>query len=352
MPRIVIDCRFADSRTGLGTYTRELVTALLERNDPWEYLLLHKKNADGWLGSARATRRVFDHPHYSPAEQVLLPVLLARSRADLFFSPQFNVPMIMPVPFLCTVHDLILHDVPNHASFVRRVAYRAVFDAAIRRARRIIAVSHATASALHSQYPALAADRVSVVFPGVSERFTRQNELERQRVKATYNLPDRFLLYVGSAKEHKNLPGLLSAYRLLRSHIDLVLVTGGPELSRVSLPTGVRIVSPVADEDLPGLYSCATAFVTASLAEGFGLPVIEALACGCPTVAYSLPSFVEHASGRAVLVDVSEVALAEGIQSVLSLPPDREALSQGWHERYSWEHSAEQLAACFSRELH
>src|SRR6185436_11796887 len=110
MSLVAIDCRFASYHAGLGRYTRELTSALLKRDDPWDYMLLVKDPAESWLRGLPSSPRIVAAPfaHYSFAEQWHLPRVIRESGADLLFSPHFNVPLRSPVPFLITVHDLIL----------------------------------------------------------------------------------------------------------------------------------------------------------------------------------------------------------------------------------------------------
>lgn len=319
MQKILIDCRFSSAQAGLGRYTRELVTHLLKRDDPVSYHLLLRREHEDWLKAIDRsyTSTVVNIPHYSLAEQTTLPRLIQSSRSDLFFSPHFNVPLFCPIPFVVTIHDLILHHFGNGASLLRKVAYRTLMRNALRHAQSIIAVSRSVASELHDMYGSRIANKIRVVHEGVDAAFHPISSNEQLPSLSRYGIRKPFFLYVGNAKQHKNVPLLIRAFvESGRSDCELVLVCGGREaLDLHPLPSGVRMVQGISDEDLPALYSAATACVTASLYEGFCLPVAEALACGTPVVAANRGAIAEIAQGHATLIEPTIDAFKEAFST-------------------------------------
>lgn len=306
MKRIVMDCRFAGGNTGLGRYTRELVTHILSQPGlPYRPVLLVRSRNEGWLTMLVAQVEVVECSvsHYSVAEQRALPGLLRRLRADLFFSPHFNVPLFCPVPYVMSVHDLILHRYPNQASWLKQQAYRFLMKRAVSRATAVIAVSEFTKREVQSVCGQKAAEKTVVILEGASSDFHPRTREEQDAVRERYHLTRPYFLYVGNAKQHKNVSFLLDAYRAAAPDADLILVMNGREAERLSLPPGARRLTEVPDADLPVLYGAARATVTASLYEGFGLPVVEAEACGCPVIALRASSIPEVASPAATLLE-------------------------------------------------
>lgn len=307
MSTIAIDCRFASTHSGLGRYTRELTRHLLSLDDCHRYVLIIRPEAQDWTRSLPVRSDVIvrevNAPHYSLREHVLLPRLLREQGADLLFSMHFNVPLFCPTPFIATIHDLILHHYPNAAPIARQAAYRLQMRRTVNAAQKLICVSDFVRKEVSSVYGPAVAGKTLVIHEGVASAFSRQAASEQQRVRSRYGIAGSFYLYVGNAKQHKNLQLLLQCFRALGdTGTSLVLVTGGREAERLQLPSGVQILPHVADEDLPALYSSARALVTCSLYEGFCLPVVEALSCGCPVVAPQHPPFPEVTQGRALLV--------------------------------------------------
>lgn len=346
MALLGIDCRFASAHTGLGTYTRELVSALLAHPQPWHVVLFVSKTSDPWISHLPAGVRIIPLPftHYSLAEQLRFPGIIRRSGIRALFSPQFNVPFFCPVPFVCTVHDLILHQYPNRASPLRQLGYRLLFWHAVRSARHIICVSQSTRDALVHAYPSVDTASVSVIAPGVSSSFHPRSAQEQGFIRRRYDLPEEFVLYVGNAKQHKNVQMLIDAFATSgRGAVELVLVTGGKEASALSLAPRVRTLRDVDQQDLPALYSTARGFVSPSLAEGFGLPMLEAQACGCPVLAIRRDSIPAECAAQAILVEPTVAALAEGLKQLLSTH-DRRVLSADARARYSWHSTAEHVA--------
>ena len=338
--RIAIDCRFAPSCSGLGTYTRNIVRHLLLRGDPFAYTLFVRDTGEEWLnalptGSFQLS--AFRFPHYSVAEQLFLPRAIRKTRADLLFAPHFNVPFFCPAPFVVTIHDLILHTRVHAASRWKHAAYRALFRHAVRRARRVIAVSAYTAGEVGREYGSK--EGIVVIREGVDARFCAQTREDSAKLRNAYGLRRPFFLYVGSNKPHKNLQMLVDAYAALGgTATELVLLTGDRSVSDLRLVPGVRVFPGVRDDDMALFYSAAKAFVTATLAEGYCLPIAEALACGCPVIATNIGAIPEIAGKSALLIEPTIHALVRALKhspAAPALPP----------QPRSWQDAAAETAA-------
>lgn len=357
MQQIGIDCRFSSLHGGLGTYTRSLVSALLLRSDPWATTLFVKNLSDPWLSSlppdsARIIYTPFDH--YSLAEQTALPNALQDAGCDLLLFPHFNVPLFTQTPFVCTVHDLILHRFPNESSLWKRLAYKFVLSSALRNARAVSCVSEYSKEELLRYYGSRVAAKTSVISPGVSNLFSPQSSEVQDKIRQKYSLHAPFLIYIGNAKEHKNTPVLLEAFAQSGLEgVELVLVTGGHESLRLVRMPNVRYLQNVDDEDLSALLSASHACVTATLLEGFCLPLIEAMACGTPVVATNTGPIPAITGGHAVLSDPSVDAFSAALRSIVLHPPSHQALSAArlWSQGYSWDIAAAETAALLMSSL-
>lgn len=339
---IGIDCRFGGTFSGLGSYTRALVPNLLRRSDSIQYTLFVRSIEEAWIrelpkSSTNYELRTTDFPHYSLSEQVLFPLALRRSGIDLFFSLHFNVPLACPVPFVATIHDLILHRYPNEAPLWKQMAYRCVMRHTVTQARALIAVSRFVSLELGETYGEDIARRTTIIPEGVEARFSRCPDRAQEDVLRKYNIRTPFFFYVGNAKEHKNVRMLIAAFKNLHSsEKTLVLVTSGPEADFLKPLEGIRRLSSVPEEDLPALYSAAEAFVTASLYEGFCLPIAEALACGCPVIALRTGAIPEVVGEGGVLVEATAEALSWAMRS-----PPPPSCGGRWRR---WETVAEETA--------
>ena len=334
MTTIGIDCRFAGTQTGLGRYTRELTSHLLKRTDPVQYVLFVSAGDHTWVPKNPLTHFslfTFHSPHYSFSEQLFFPNLIRRSGIDLLFSPHFNVPLLCPVPFVATIHDLILHRYPNQAPRMKRLAYRVVMRHAIQASRALIAVSAFTASEIMHEYGKELREKITVIHEAASDEFARKSAAASGPVLKKYSLSKPFFLYVGSCKEHKNVQMLIDAYRSLGStDTELVLVTGGKETDALQLCDGVRVLRAVPDADLPSLYFFAVSFVTASLYEGFGLPVLEAAASGCPVIVTNRGALPEIAPASARIVEPTVEDLADALREPPQ--PSESGAMRSWGE--------------------
>lgn len=332
----------AGTKTGLARYTNELVAALLARNDEQcTYVLLVRSETDMPPPPAPHRMLVADIPHYSLREQTVLPHLLRASGADIAFFPHFNAPFFLSLPFVVTVHDLILHRHPGNASMLKRAAYRILLSRALRRASAIIAVSRWTADDLAYTYGRAIERRVNVIGEGVHASYAPQSASVVEGIRMRYGIQRPFFLYVGNAKPHKNLSLLVRAFTEASIDTDLIIVSGDPDAQACASSPNVRVLSQVSDDDLPGMYSAARCFVTASLEEGYCLPVAEALACGCPVIATNRSAIPEILTGHGLLV---EPTLETFVNAFRSPPTLAAPVIVG-----SWTRAAEETVALLQR---
>lgn len=314
MRTIFVDARFGDRVAGLGSYVRGLVSSLVTHDPATQWILLVSDVAALWLQALRShpNVRLFQAhiPHYSLSEHYALPRIIARSNADIAFFPHFSVPLSCPIPYVCTLHDLTLHRFAADASIVRRLAYRIVVSRAVSRARCIMVPTNAVRDDLLHHFRS-AADRVHVVPLGIDEHFRPSSPDAIASVRQKYHVSLPYFVYVGNRKAHKNVPLLLDAFHRsgLTSNTQLLLIAE----PSTDDPPGVRTLSGVPPEDLAALYSGAIATVTATQAEGFCLPLLEALRCGCPVMCSDIPTTREVTGGYATLVDCSSDAFARAL---------------------------------------
>jgi len=304
---------------------------------------------------------------FSVQQQWRLRSLARRHRLDLYHSPYYLMPYAMPCPVVVTIHDLIPEFYPHALPANRPAAlFRLLVGLAARRAAMILVDSEATRVDI-SRCGIAPASRVGVVPLGVSETFARRSADRQDEVRSRYGLDRPYLLYVGINKPHKNLVRLVRAWASMpveaRQHHYLVIA--GPKdarhgsLSRciedLGLGDTVRLVGRIAEEHLPSLYAGAVAFAFPSLYEGFGLPVLEAMACGTPVVCSSTPSVAEVAGDAALLFDPEHVSsIRDALLRVLTEPDVRVRLRQAGRTRaahFSWECTASQTLAAYRRTL-
>lgn len=284
-------------------------------------------------------------PLLHPLEPVLLTGVLCALRPRVYFSPGFNPPVWSPAPFVFTIHDLIHLHVPAEASRAKHAYYRLVVRPAASRAYCVLTVSHYTHQEI-VEWTGLPAERVVVVGNGVGPAFTP--------VGAHHTPGYPYLFYVGSRKPHKNLPRLLQGFGHSGLHRDLCLVlTGLPDaalsqqITALQLQERVVYAGHLTEPELAAYYRGAMALVCPSLYEGFGLPPLEAMACGTPVVTSNRTALPEVVGEAAVLVDPNDVeAIAWGIRRIVDDQGLRQALvHQGLAraQQFTWEHTAERV---------
>jgi glycosyltransferase involved in cell wall biosynthesis len=334
-PRVGVDGRELREgvRTGIRRYTLEVLRAAAARG--LDCVLYGDRGARLDAAPAGVVTAMLGGPPAPWWDQVTLPAALRRDRIDVFLSPYYKRPLAAPCPVVVTIHDLFFIGYPG-----RR---RPLYDAAMTRLARLYARGAAAivADSEHSRRAiverlGIPPGHITVVPVGLGREFQPATPSPAQR--ARYGLGPRYALYVGNFLPHKNLPRLLRAWAALaaplRDACRLVLAGGdaagraGLAALAASLGLGDRVVfaGVVDDGDLPALYGGAAVVVLPSLEEGFGLPALEALACGAPVVASRRGALPEVVGDAALLVDPEdEAALAAAIARVLVSGFDREA---------------------------
>ncbi len=363
--RIGIDFTAAvRERAGIGRYARELIRALARCDRSNAYVLLAP-----W--DARAELLQFDWPsnftvRRVPVTERLLAALWHRARfpwpveaftgpVDVFYSPDFLLPPTRARKTIVTVHDLSYVRVPECFPAVLLNYLNATVPRAVRRADLVLADAASTKRDVHEIYH-VAPEKVAVLYSAADPRFSPEiPEALRARVRAKYGLGDRYMLSVSTIQPRKNYVRLLEALARLDSGIRLMIAGGRgwmfddvyAAVERLNLRERVLLPEFVSDDDLPALYAMATLFVYPSLYEGFGLPVVEAMACGTPVVSSDASSLPE-VGGQAVLYfDPRDVdGMAEAMRRALAdetLRAELRARGLVQARQFSWDRAAGEL---------
>lgn len=361
---IALDGRLADySHGGIAQYTIQLSRALASLDVPEHFTLLRsarprvQAEAVGDMSSAR----LFTPPHHR-FEQVTLPLELLRLRPDVLHSTDFIPPFRRTCRSVITVHDLGFLRYPETITEQSR-GYYAQIGRAVESADRIIAVSNCTRSDLEEL---LQADpsKIDVVLEAAAPSFGPvHSEPELAEARRLLGVDRPYLLFVGSFEPRKNLVTLLEALALVRREVDVQLALVGRRgwlyepifrrLDELGLQDHVKVLEDFSHADLPPIYSAAAALAFPSLYEGFGLPALEAMACGCPVVASdrgSLPEIVGEAGSLAPAEDAQ--ALATALLRVLADDGWRNELVRRGLQRarsFSWRRTAEETLAVYRR---
>ncbi|MBX3000289.1 MAG: glycosyltransferase family 4 protein [Caldilineaceae bacterium] len=381
----ILDARTATAHfPGIGRYTRNLAAAMVGLLSPDEELsiLWNPNEPSAWNPTplANSQVRVISAPAspFSLRQQWMIPALLRRtadggrrtadSSIDPVLSPQSPVPLLyhstyylMPyrpgAPTILTLYDLIAMLHAQTVSLRARLLFRLTTGLALRTAQQVIAISESTRQDLLRHFP-MSAHRVTAIPLAADPRFQPQPPNVVESARRKYNLPDHYLFYLGINKPHKNLVRLIEAYaRLSQSQVfnpPYPLIIAGawdaryPEpkerAASLGLADQVRFLGPVDDADLPALYSGCTLFVFPSLYEGFGLPVLEAMACGAAVMCSNASSLPEVARDAALLFDPLDVeAIAAALRRGIEDADLRRSLveqSLAVAARFSWARTA------------
>ncbi len=332
--KLIIDGRLIlPQMTGIGRYLCELVLSL--SNDPqvagselWIYDQLPKNHPVYQINPRHFSIRPIPFPHMSLRAQWEIPLMLQKSRPTIFHYPHFDLPWFTPGAIVATIHDLKYIACPEFflgKGHLKRLLMKMMTQRMVQKARRIIAVSEFSRQDLASRFHT-PLEKIIAIPHGVDERFFQRcmaSKLENFRHR--YNFIQPYILFVGERRPHKNIPGLIQAFAIFRRTTTLpykLIIAGkkyadyfAPEMfvDELNLSDYVVFTENFPEADLAMLFQAADAFCLLSHYEGFGLPVLEAMASGTPVVASNRTALPEVSGKAAILVnpfEPEETALA------------------------------------------
>ncbi len=297
-------------------------------------------------------------------EQLVVPWMLLRLDPDLFHGMAFAVPAFWPGPSVVTIYDLSFLRYPEHLGRARRLYLQWITHLSARRARRIISISESGKAEINALLH-VAPDKIDVALPGVAEHFKSLPPEQVAKFRARQGLPERFILYLGTLEPRKNLDTLLVAYARLPQRAEVKLVLAGGEgwgtdrilalIESLGLREDVILPGYIENRMLPMWYNAAELFVYPSMYEGFGLPLLEAMACCVPVVASNAASLPEVVGSDGVLLPATNPdAWTDALAHLLTDSSARMALGlrgQARAKNFTWTNTARQTALAYHRAL-
>lgn len=360
---VVIDARMAGETEGHGIarYVQELVKNLITLPSPqMKFVLL--VNADSpFLKVALPENfsiRMMRFKWISLLGMIELAVLLRRLKPNLVHSPSYLVPLFSKTPLVCTIHDLNHVVLAENYSLAHKVYYNLILPYYLKLIRRVITVSHFSKSEI-LKFLNIDPARVEVIYNGISPNFVERSQQSPEQIekfKRRYELPDEFILSSGNRKPHKNMAKLVEAYCKGDFNMPLVLRTEfDPQLlaiaEKYNKRHAIHFLRFVTYEEFPYLYCLAKVFVFPSVYEGFGLPPLEAAACGVPVIVSNRSSLPEVMKTAARFVDPNDsTEMMNAIKSLLTDQTERAAMSErglSVVKQYAWRRMAQQTLSLY-----
>jgi len=371
--RIAIDARKIElPLTGIGRYTKNLLTHLAEIDKENEYIILQRQYPSTKVVDASNFRTVvFDYPAFSLHSIFFLHKILNRERVDIFHSPFVSVPLFAKCKIIITVHDLIplkftksYNKSKRLSEMLRRFQFRLILLIASKRAQNIITISNASMQTLQKLDHTLA-KKIQIIYMAPEEIFKEIAQEEKEQTKTRFGLKGQLVCYIGMIRPHKNLVILLQALRLLlieRKQYCYLVIGGSDDenliflkniVKRFNISNHVIFTEVLSDLEVVALMNAADVFVFPSLEEGFGLPPLEAMACGTPVVTSNVSSLPEVVGDSALLVNPLHAQdIADAIQKLFLDQELKQELIRRGFERvklFSWEKAARETLQVYTQ---
>lgn len=364
--RIAIDLTpIPSQKTGVGKYAMSLIDTLAEQDRGNHYWLFVKKAQRQDFDPQKANFHLISCSNIIQNrivrvlwEQLVLPLRLITRRIELLHSIHYTTPIVAACKRVVTFHDMTFFLFPDKHTLVKRIFFRLSIPLSAKIATRLIAVSRSTKTDMEKVLN-VPENKIDVIHETVDFAYRPLHDAKAiNRIKWKYGIQDKYILYVGTLEPRKNIGRLIQAYGklVLENRITQNLVIAGKKgwayqeiydvVEKLSPDCKKKIIFTgyVQEADLPLLYSGADLFVYPSLYEGFGIPPLEAMACGVPTISSKVSSLPEVVGGAGILVDPYDVEeLAQSIHKVLTDEELREQLRQKG-VRKAQEFSSEKLA--------
>lgn len=365
---------FRKEKFGIETSALQLIKKLQELESKHEYFIFVKDDVNrGCLEeSANLKIRTLSGKFFIDFEQFFLPLAVRREKLDLLHCTGNTAPYFSSVPVVQTLHDIIFMDpIPRNDSLYQRFGNhyrRKIVPMVTPRSEVVITVSNYEKERIASRL-GIPESKIKVIYNGINERFhIYHDQVTKEKVRTKYQLPHDFLLFLGNPTSRKNPYRVIEAYVMYAAKTERPLPLVTPGLPRRFITNYLKMlgledykrnfVTPgyIDDEDLPHIYGMSKLFLFPSLSEGFGMPAIEAMACGTPVITSKISSMPEIAADAAILVDpLSAPSISEALTSLLTNEDLRnEKIQDGLinAKRFSWTRCAESVIEVYDRILH
>ncbi|MBI5749469.1 MAG: glycosyltransferase family 4 protein [Nitrospinae bacterium] len=327
--------------TGIGRYLLNFLKYATNARREYQFILYGNQFTHLDYKSPNLTLKIILERITATWDHILLPAHLKNDRVDIFLSPYIKAAIFSPCPYITTIHDLLFLSTPDYTGW-RYKPYNEVFKIfgriVSKRASAIITDSEYSKKDIIKIF-GVDEEKINVISLGISDEYKPVTNLYSiEKIKNIYNIKGKYILYVGNFKPHKNVKRLIEAFAgINKDFSDIKLVLGGkrdkfvPSLEELSEKLEIRdsviFTDFIKDEDLPYLYSGAELFIYPSLYEGFGLPVLEAMACGTPVICSNTTSLPEVAWDAGILINPEDVkSMASAISKLLKDDMMREDL--------------------------
>ncbi|MBU1863218.1 MAG: glycosyltransferase family 4 protein [Candidatus Omnitrophica bacterium] len=318
--------------TGIGRVLRNFLSYVGEHDTDNQYVLFGNQKTEYTDLSHNQRVRIMPEKVTLLWDHIILPQAIQEEKIDVFWSPYVKGPFFTKAKLVTTIHDLIPLIVSEYRTgkeFVGRIYFNIILTLSLKRATKIIAVSQCTKNDLIKR-DALREEKIGVITESFDERMYNPLDSGRDDILSRYGINEKFVFYCGNLNPHKNVGSLITAYQKLSPDIrkEYQLVIGGRKsacykdllrmVTQGDSEGKVIFTDHLPDKELPVLYRKASLFVFPSLYEGFGLPVLEAMACGTPVITSRVSSLPEVAGDAAILVNPRDSnELAQVIETVL-----------------------------------
>jgi glycosyltransferase involved in cell wall biosynthesis len=348
--------------SGIGNYIEKILMEIKKReikdriillgsNNYYDYSKINFKNniflSNGIISRNRIFRILW--------EQIILPIKAKKNNIDILHCPAHVLPLFYSQKTVLTIHDLAFKLFPKAFKWQNRFYLNFIVPLSIKKADRIIAVSKNTKKDIIEEYN-IDSNKIKVIYNGVNEKYREiRDEIIINKVKEKYKLPKKFILYLGTLEPRKNIKRLIKAFNKVKKSDTKLVIAGGKgwlyddifELVKtLNLENEIIFTGYVDEEDIVPLYNAATVFVYPSLYEGFGLPPLEAMACGTPVITSNVSSLPEVVGEAAITIDPYNIEdISSAIRKVLNSEKLKENLSKKGiqqSKKFSWKKTTEE----------
>ena len=389
MARVLIDGRFIGIGDSVSRYTLEIAHGILSLDKINQYTLLvrpqgkkeveryfGKEKEGGWPTNLKC--KIFDIPHYSIKEQTQLLRYLNNEKFDLVHFTQFNHPIFYRGKFIITIHDLTLFGHLHRQNFAKRFSFSRAMISATKNSRKVITVSETSKKDIIDNYK-ISSDKIVVTYEAVDKkRYNKEIKNQLQKIndfKEKYHICGNYLLYTGMWKRHKNIMRMFAAFERYAGSQDIenlntqLVLVGKVDPKEPEVMTEINRLNDsykykkackqlfvstgfVLEDELPIAYAGATAYIIPSLSEGFGLPPLEAMACGTPVISSSESCMPEILGKAAMYFDPYNIDdISRAIKKILEDANLRqELIEKGFRqiEKYDWGKTAKETLDVYS----